>query len=219
MTCSTLLAAGAVLYYGAPIGSTSRAGTTKEGPSRWHGLLLPILSTAVPQLLRYDATDGIDATIITRGGNTVRLDDIELGTVPVVAVRHPFSFVYGGRSSDDLLEAWPHEEHTEELDADRSMTTTTWSDPVTGLRVRWEVIRYADFSALEWLLYFENTGRHARSGPVRAQHAGHKRKAFRNAGRRDRPVVDRELPLLQDRDWARFGDRRGRMVRKMACAL
>lgn len=35
---------------------------------------------------------------------------------------------------------------------------TIWTDPATGLKVRWEVRRFADFPAVEWVLYFANTG-------------------------------------------------------------
>jgi len=103
-----------------------------------------------------DHADWADATITTQGGTTVLLDEIK---APADAEsRYPFSFIYDGRRGDDALDTWPHERRTEKLDADRTKTTTTWTDPKTGLRVEWVATRYADFPATEWLLYFENTG-------------------------------------------------------------
>ena len=105
-----------------------------------------------------DHADWADATITTQGGKTMRLDEIQLGIIPTLASRYPFSFVYDGKHSDDLLCHWRQERHSEELDADRKKITTIWTDPNTGLRIHWEVMRFSDFPALEWLLYFENTG-------------------------------------------------------------
>ena len=86
------------------------------------------------------------------------LDDLPLTVIPEVASRRPFSFLCGGKPSDDCLDAWPHEQETRPPDAGRTLTTTTWTDPDTGLRVEWHLTRFADFPAAEWILYFENTG-------------------------------------------------------------
>jgi alpha-galactosidase len=75
-----------------------------------------------------------------------------------VASRYPFSFVYAGRRSDDLPGAWPSGRETIAPDADRTRILSTWTDPRTRLRVEWHAIRYADFPAAEWVLYFENAG-------------------------------------------------------------
>jgi len=106
----------------------------------------------------FDHADWADATITIRGGKTVLLDEIRPARLGEVGTRHPFSFVYGGRPSDDALDAWRRERRSEQLDAERTKTTTVWTDPTTGLRVHWEVIRYADFPACDWLLHFENAG-------------------------------------------------------------
>ena len=103
-----------------------------------------------------DHADWAEATITTRGGSTVFLD--EMKTVAEAGSRYPFSFVYGGRRSDDELDRWRRERKTEQLDADRTRITTIWTDPDTGLRVECVAMRYADFPATEWLLWFENTG-------------------------------------------------------------
>jgi len=103
-----------------------------------------------------DHADWADAAITTQGATTVFLD--ELRTVAEAGSRYPFSFVYGGRRSDDVLDGWPRKEKTETLDGGRTRTTIAWTDPDTGLRVECVATRYADFPATEWLLWFENTG-------------------------------------------------------------
>jgi len=108
--------------------------------------------------LSCDHADWADATIITREGKTIQLDEIQLGVIPTLASQYPFSFIYGDKHSDDILDNWNQERHSEELDNNRTQITTIWTDPDTGLRIRWEVTRFSDFPALEWLLYFENTG-------------------------------------------------------------
>ncbi|MBC8232050.1 NPCBM/NEW2 domain-containing protein, partial [bacterium] len=108
--------------------------------------------------LSCDHADWADATITTREGKTIQLDEIQLGVIPTLASRYPFSFVYGGKHSDDILDDWHRENYSEELDASQIKITTIWTEPNTGLRIRWEVTRFSDFPALEWLLYFENTG-------------------------------------------------------------
>jgi hypothetical protein len=71
---------------------------------------------------------------------------------------YPFSFTYGGKSSDGLLPAWTREEHSIRLDADRTRLTTVWTDAKSGLKMHWDAVRYADFPAVEWVLHFENAG-------------------------------------------------------------
>ena len=57
----------------------------------------------------------------------------------------PFSFVFGGKPSAELLRAWKHERSSHRLDAQRQETTLTWTDASTGLRVRCVGVEYADF--------------------------------------------------------------------------
>jgi len=105
-----------------------------------------------------DHADWADAMITMRGGKSVWLDEIRLGVVPVLASRYPFSFVYGGKHVDELLENWTQERRSEKLDTARTKITTIWTDPDTGLKLHWEAIRFSDFPAIEWLLHFENAG-------------------------------------------------------------
>jgi alpha-galactosidase len=70
----------------------------------------------------------------------------------------PFSFIYGGHPSADLLKAWKLERSTRKLDEQRTSHTLTWTDPGTGLSVRCLGVEYHDFPTVEWTLYFTNAG-------------------------------------------------------------
>ncbi len=72
--------------------------------------------------------------------------------------RPPFSFTYAGRLSSELLPTWRSQRQETKLDADRTKIATIITDPRTGLQVHWQAVRFSDFPALEWVLYFENTG-------------------------------------------------------------
>ena len=76
-------------------------------------------------------------------------------------VELPFSFVYGGRPSRDVLRDWPSKHETTPIDADRTRHTRRWTDLRSGLEVRCVAIEYRDYPAVEWTVYFRNTGRQA----------------------------------------------------------
>ncbi|MBM3497735.1 MAG: hypothetical protein FJX74_03605 [Armatimonadetes bacterium] len=105
-----------------------------------------------------DHADWAEAVIETRGGATLRLEELVEGVVPTPRSRYPFSFRYGEGTSDELLDSWNAVKTAEPLDAMRTRAVTTWTDPAGGLRVTWESLRYADFPAVEWILHFENVG-------------------------------------------------------------
>jgi len=73
----------------------------------------------------------------------------------------PFSFSYDRRSSDPLLNQWPVQQSSRDLDARRTERVLIWSDPQTGLQVRCVAVEYHDFPTVEWTLYFKNTGTNA----------------------------------------------------------
>jgi len=84
----------------------------------------------------------------------------EPGFAPIL--RHsdlPFSFVYGGQSSDDLLATWPKKVASRKLDAARREHAVTWTDARLGLEVRLAAVNYTDFPVAEWTVYFKNIGR------------------------------------------------------------
>jgi len=70
----------------------------------------------------------------------------------------PFSFVYDGKPSAELLKSWQARHDTQKLDAQRTEHTLTYTDPTTGLQIRCVAVEYSDFPTVEWTLYLKNTG-------------------------------------------------------------
>ena len=81
----------------------------------------------------------------------------------------PFSFVYGGRSSGDLLPGWKITRRTASVGRDMAERVLTCFDPGSGLRVVCTVRQYRDFPAVEWVVHLTNTGKsrhsHHRADP------------------------------------------------------
>ncbi|MCL5097978.1 MAG: alpha-galactosidase [Candidatus Omnitrophica bacterium] len=69
----------------------------------------------------------------------------------------PFSFVYGGAASADLLNHWPQTVETKDQ-ADFVERQVSWRDPQTALVVTAVVKAYKHYPAVDWVLYFENKG-------------------------------------------------------------
>ena len=70
----------------------------------------------------------------------------------------PFSFHYGDAASANLLPEWNSARTTRRLDALRTETVRTWTDPKTGLEVRCRIVTYRDYPAVEWTLLLKNRG-------------------------------------------------------------
>jgi alpha-galactosidase len=119
-----------------------------------------------------DADDGIscdqgdwaEAKVVLADGREVWLGDMEIVSEGGMLLRErtmfkpPFSFVYGGRDSDELLGGWEFEEKVTKLDANRTKRIQSYTDPNTHLSVRCELVEYGDFPTAEWTLYFKNAG-------------------------------------------------------------
>ena len=75
----------------------------------------------------------------------------------------PFSFTYDGKPSSGFLSTWTRRHTTVKLDAQRTRDEFVYTDPATKLTVRCVAVRYADFPAVEWTVYFVNQrhGRHS----------------------------------------------------------
>ena len=70
----------------------------------------------------------------------------------------PFSFIYDGKASSELLKTWQKKAETTILDSNRNQYAHIWTDTKTGLEVRCVSVEYSDFPSLEWTVYFKNTG-------------------------------------------------------------
>ena len=104
-----------------------------------------------------DQSDWADAKVVLADGKELWLADLPfVESTPVGGV--PFSFLYGGRASAELLPTWERQDDSKRLEQGRTQRTITWTDPKTGLVLRCVAIAYADFPTVEWTLYFKNTG-------------------------------------------------------------
>lgn len=106
----------------------------------------------------YDHANWADAAIVTADGKTWYLDALPVKGRDYGLSAHPFSFTYEGVSSDVFLAGCAMEQSREQLDPDRRKQTIQWQDKASGLQVICEMIWYADYPAVEWLLSFANTG-------------------------------------------------------------
>lgn len=70
----------------------------------------------------------------------------------------PFSFRVGDRISSEFLKQCRRTRRVEKLGSGRTLTTTEWLDPETGLEIRCASVVYADYPVTEWTLWFRNTG-------------------------------------------------------------
>ena len=106
-----------------------------------------------------DHADWAAAQLVMSDGSLLWLDELAWHSQGDFwsAHRTPFSFVYGGESSDTFLAGWRREVVTNNF-ADRVTYVSQWDDPKTGLKVRADATLFRDFPAVEWLLRFENTG-------------------------------------------------------------
>ena len=70
----------------------------------------------------------------------------------------PFSFKYGDNSFTNLVKSWKAERFTKKLDKGRTQYTLTYTDPETGLEIRWAAVEYRSFPTIEWTIYIKNAG-------------------------------------------------------------
>jgi len=90
----------------------------------------------------------------------IQLDETTLLDQEVSISDEPhFSFIYDGKNSKDCLNTWKFEGATEAIDATRTKKILVYTEPKTALEVRCEMIVYSDYPAVEWVLYFTNTGK------------------------------------------------------------
>ncbi|MFZ2654573.1 MAG: alpha-galactosidase [Victivallales bacterium] len=100
-----------------------------------------------------------NAQVLLKDGQSLWLDDLPFsGAFPELSGKPPFSFVYDGKSSRQLLDGVAPRVLTERLDDSRCKQILIYVLPETTLEVRCEAIVYKDYPAAEWVVYFKNNG-------------------------------------------------------------
>lgn len=70
----------------------------------------------------------------------------------------PFSFFYGGKSSDTFIKSWQYQAvKLKSKEPNAEETQYTYTDQKTGLVVKCTVTCFTDFPSVEWVLKFSNT--------------------------------------------------------------
>jgi alpha-galactosidase len=98
-----------------------------------------------------------EAVVWLEDGTRVRLQDLPWAE-DIARNAYAFSFRYQGINSTALLKTWRRRAQEQKLDPQRTRRDLTWHDPATGLEARAEVELSGDFPAVEWVVYFTNTG-------------------------------------------------------------
>jgi alpha-galactosidase len=70
----------------------------------------------------------------------------------------PFSFVYDGKPSSELLPQWEQKRQTQTLPGNRERRVLTYRDPHTGLEIIDEITLYKSLQAVDWVLRLRNAG-------------------------------------------------------------
>lgn len=79
-------------------------------------------------------------------------DHFAKGNIP------PFSFVYGGKDSDNFIRNWQYRaKRLKSTNSNVEETVYSYYDKQNGLMVKCTVICFNDFNAVEWVLKFSNT--------------------------------------------------------------
>jgi alpha-galactosidase len=56
------------------------------------------------------------------------------------------------------LPTWKRETSNRQTGPHRTLSITSWRDPLSGLQLDWLVTTFLDFAAVDWVLYLKNTG-------------------------------------------------------------
>ena len=70
----------------------------------------------------------------------------------------PFSFIYDGKPSTELLKNWDCRRQSRKLDDNRTEYRLIYRDRKTDLVLTCRALAYHDFPTVEWTLHFQNIG-------------------------------------------------------------
>lgn len=70
----------------------------------------------------------------------------------------PFSFRYDGKEHTSILGSCNIQKLPQKSDMHSEQYEFIWTDKATGLKLQWLIKRFLKYPAVEWVLFFENTG-------------------------------------------------------------
>ena len=150
----SVVAAGKTLWKSAPV-SISTGGTVADvalGGART--FLLTVRDANNNSRLAH--ADWADIRITLKDGSELRAGaPLDEKSTPSCL---PFSFIYGGTPSQNLLPEWKRKASSKTDAAGNTAHRITHTDPKTGLSALVEVTEFHDAPAIEWVLYFRNGG-------------------------------------------------------------
>lgn len=130
-------------------------------------VVVDLNGTAEFTLIVNDSGDNINSDQASWAHAKVTLADgkeIWLGDMPIIDTPRvpynsevPFSFIYGGQSSRELMKDWKLNREIKKLDAFQTQYTLIYTDLQTGLVVQCVGVAFADFPTVEWTIYLKNT--------------------------------------------------------------
>ncbi len=105
----------------------------------------------------HDQCAWADAAVKLTDGSVRLLDGLLLGTRRTRRTTAPFSFSYGGRSSEVLLPTWDYSEKSE---SDEGLTRriVSYRCPETGLLLECTITTFEDAPAVDWVFRLTNEG-------------------------------------------------------------
>ncbi len=131
-----------------------------------------LLSAGVEALAMQDADIPVEAfaDAVMAGADEVKsmqewaasLGGKAAGTLPF-SNDPPFSFVYNGRPSAELLKSWQRTAETRQL-SDRIEHRIQWADPQSGFQILLVAGAFKRFPAVDWVIHLENGG--AKDSPI-----------------------------------------------------
>nr|MBC8443166.1 NPCBM/NEW2 domain-containing protein [PVC group bacterium] len=106
----------------------------------------------------HDHADWADAQVTFEDGERVYLDEMPSVAASTLATDPPFSFVYDGRPSGELLPEWQRSSEKRDASGGKERYVTTYTDPATGLEVTCELTLFTEYPAADWVLHLHNKG-------------------------------------------------------------
>jgi len=110
-----------------------------------------VLAIAVCVLCACASADEI--TTASRWARKALLGDTAIDTSAPLSFSLPFSFIYDGKPSTELLSKWKRAQSSAD-----GLEIITYTDPATGLEVTCEAKIFSDYPAVEWVMHFTNKG-------------------------------------------------------------